>query len=460
MVTAAAYANVPVQIKTSDEAGYEKVLTVCQDSEAFTKITVVKQALDSIGLPLASETDLKISILDAPHHGILAIDEDRHTGKTKWAVWRYSATQHFIGKDRAIFLVEEKEKKYKIVVNLNIESSIEDRVSPACEKMTFDFSPITMAAVGDMMLGGSPLTILQKQGYDYPFAKTLSYFKDVDIVFGNLEGPLTFKGSSEPGKRFVFRTAPEKVSTALRKAGFTIVGLANNHTYDYGINGLYDTIDALNVAGIAYAGAGINAREARKPAILNIKGSRIAVLSYCLIIPENFYATDVEPGIAFGDEASVRADVAASKKQSDIVIVAFHWGREGTSELEDYQRKMGHVAIDAGAAAVIGSHPHVLQGIERYKDGVILYSLGNFTFGSYTKTARVSAIASLSFEFNRVSSLRLYPVNVDNFEVKLQPLPLTGKAADQVVTLLQKTSAQLGTTVVNDKGSALLQFQP
>jgi poly-gamma-glutamate synthesis protein (capsule biosynthesis protein) len=114
------------------------------------------------------------------------------------------------------------------------------------------------------------------------------------------------------------------------------------------------------------------------------------------------------------------------------------------------------VAIDAGAAAVFGHHPHILQGIEQYKDGVILYSLGNFTFGSYSKQAQVSAVAELTFDGQRVATLRLYPINVNNFEVEFQPKPLSGANAARVVEELRALSAALKTEIVNDAGTALL----
>jgi poly-gamma-glutamate synthesis protein (capsule biosynthesis protein) len=192
--------------------------------------------------------------------------------------------------------------------------------------------------------------------------------------------------------------------------------------------------------------------------ILEAAGTRVALLAYSLTLPEHFYAEANKPGTAFGHEAHVRADVTAARKQADIVLVSFHWGQEGKTTLREYQTRLGRVAIDAGAAAVIGHHPHILQGIEHYKDGVILYSLGNFTFGSYSKDAQVSAVAELTFEDNRLAALRLYPINVNNFQVGFQPKRLAGEQAGRVVEELRTLSAALKTEIVNDAGSALLQL--
>jgi len=318
--------------------------------------------------------------------------------------------------------------------------------------------PLKVIAVGDMMRDGTARAVLQANGYDYPFAEMHRFLDGAHIVVGNLEGPLTTRGTPEQDKTYVFRSPPDKVGQALRNAGFTVVSLANNHTLDFGADGLAQTIEALDAVGITHIGAGPNLKDARKPVIVETAGTRVALLAYSLTLPENFYAEANKPGTAFGHEAYVRADVQAARKQADIVLVSFHWGQEGKTMLREYQTRLGHVAIDAGAAAVFGHHPHILQGIEHYKDGVILYSLGNFTFGSYSKDAQVSAVAELTFNGPRVATLRLYPINVNNFEVEFQPKPLTGANAARVVEELRTLSAALNTDIVNDAGTAFLRL--
>ena len=318
---------------------------------------------------------------------------------------------------------------------------------------------LKIIAVGDIMLDGTARPVLSEKGYDHPFVQMRKYFDGAHVVFGNLEGPLTTRGKPEQEKTYVFRSPPDKVGQALKNAGFNVVSLANNHTLDYGAEGLAETLQALDTVGIAYAGAGMNLQDARRPVILQAAGKRVALLAYSLTLPENFYAGHKTPGTAFGHEAFVRADVEAARSQADVVLVSFHWGQEGKTTLREYQTRLGRLAIDAGAVAVIGHHPHILQGIERYKDGVILYSLGNFTFGSYSNQAKVSAVAELSFEGERLATLRLYPINVNNFEVVFQPQPLTGSAAASVVETLRVLSAELKTEIIDDGGTALLRLQ-
>ncbi|HJW81294.1 MAG TPA: CapA family protein [Acidiferrobacterales bacterium] len=338
----------------------------------------------------------------------------------------------------------------------------EPLVSPAAPEATplqpETAGPLKVIAVGDIMLDGTARPVLQANGYDYAFAEVRRFFKGAHIVIGNLEGPLTTRGAPEQDKTYVFRSPPDKVGQALRNAGFTAVSLANNHTLDFGADGLASTIEALDAVGIAHIGAGPNLKGARKPVILEAAGTRVALLAYSLTLPEHFYAEANKPGTAFGHEAHVRADVAAARNQADVVLVSFHWGQEGKTTLREYQTRLGRVAIDAGAAAVFGHHPHILQGIEHYKGGVILYSLGNFTFGSYSQQAQVSAVAELTFDGPRVAALRLYPINVNNFEVEFQPKPLAGANAARVVEELRALSAALKTEIVNDAGTALLRL--
>ncbi len=319
-------------------------------------------------------------------------------------------------------------------------------------------SELRIAAVGDIMLGGTAAPEMQKYGYDYPFEQVKTLLQQAQIVFGNLEGPLTDDGTAEQDKKYVFRSPPGKVAPALARAGFNIVSLANNHSLDYGPQGLEDTRAALTQAGIQPVGAGRNEAEARTPVYMKADGVTVAFLAYSLVFPEEFWAGPDKPGTAFGHEQNVRADVAAARHKADIVIVSFHWGQEGKTDLRDYQTLLAHAAIDAGASAVLGHHPHVLQGVERYQDGVIIYSLGNFTFGSYSKSATRSVIALLTFRDKQLRELRLVPIDVDNVEVVFQPKRLYGRDGAEVVAQLQQLSQAHGTVIENRDGSAVLKI--
>jgi poly-gamma-glutamate synthesis protein (capsule biosynthesis protein) len=313
-----------------------------------------------------------------------------------------------------------------------------------------------IAAVGDIMLGGTATPELRKYGYDYPFELTTPFLKQAQIVFGNLEGPLTAGGTSETNKQYIFRSPPDKVAPALARAGFNIVSLANNHMLDYGPQGLEDTRSALDKVGIQTVGAGRNLAEARASAIIMTQGMSVAFLAYSLTFPEEFWAGANKPGTAFGHERYVREDVAAARRRADIVVVSFHWGTEGKTELRDYQIGLARAAIDAGASVVLGHHPHILQAVERYRQGVILYSLGNFVFGSYSSTATRSMIALITFRDKQLREIRLIPINVKNAEVVFQPQPLTGPDAVEAMAQVQQLSLARGTVLEYRDDSAIL----
>src|SRR5687768_16464208 len=222
------------------------------------------------------------------------------------------------------------------------------------------------------------------------------------------------QGAPITEKEFLFRNPPEKVVPALKRAGFDIVSLANNHTLDYGAEGLSDTLAALDQYEIRHHGAGMNSTEARKPVVFEFpNGQQAGFLAYSCTFPEEFWAGLNSAGTAFCHEQHVRSDVARLTEQKvDIIVVSFHWGAERVKELRPYQPLLAHAAIDAGADLVIGHHPHILQSIEYYRDALILYSLGNFTFGSRTLNARTSAVANIAFRDGKFSKLEMTPINV------------------------------------------------
>ncbi len=326
----------------------------------------------------------------------------------------------------------------------------------ACNQQNNTLQPnsITLVAVGDIMLGGTAEEILVKNGYDYPFIKVQHILDEADIVIGNLEGPLTDLDESTLDKEYLFRSPPDLVAPALKKASFTIMSIANNHILDFDIEGMNDTIDSLKKHRIQTVGAGNNLTEARKGTILSTANGSVGFLSYSLTFPESFWATKNKAGTAFGHEKDIREDVKRLREQVDYLIVSFHWGREKSLELRPYQPRLGHAAIDAGANIVLGHHPHVLQGIEEYKDGLIIYSLGNFVFGSYSTDATNSVIARITLHKGKYYSAEFTPINVSNTEVVFQPQLLTGSAASDVIKHINSLSKELNTNLIqrNDKG--------
>jgi poly-gamma-glutamate synthesis protein (capsule biosynthesis protein) len=276
------------------------------------------------------------------------------------------------------------------------------------------------------------------------FEKVRPVTTRADLFVVNLECPFTDRGEKVP-KNFNFRARPELVA-ALVAGGVDVASLANNHLVDYGPEGLFDTINVLDTHGIAHFGAGRTLQEARAPAIVERKGIRVAFLGYFFlgdrnIEPKEVIATAAQPGVAghFNDLSvmleMVETDVRAAKQQADHVIPFFHWGREGKGTPEPYQPQLARRAIDAGASAVIGSHPHVLQGVEVYRGAPIVYSLGNFVFGgNWDPRDKRTALAELTLTKKAVKATRLIPAYSDAFpEVPVQPYLAEGEKADAVL---------------------------
>ncbi len=274
---------------------------------------------------------------------------------------------------------------------------------------------LTLMAVGDIMLGRNIADLIESEGHTAPFIHTAQMLRSADIAVGNLECPISTRGKPEP-KLYAFR-APPAAAGALAFAGFSLVNLANNHTLDYGHIALQDTLENLSARQIQTVGAGNDATKAYAPAFIEVEGLRIAFLGFVDVHPTDYdyrkwEAGPDQPGVAWAHEEQVRAGVTAAKAQADIVIVLVHNGYEIIEQVSSQQQKIAHLAIDSGASLVIGSHPHVLQRIERYHNGLIAYSMGNFVFDNFLFPPNYSAILSVELSPEGVESYELIDVIV------------------------------------------------
>lgn len=278
---------------------------------------------------------------------------------------------------------------------------------------------VTLEAVGDIMLGRTVGEQILAQGPEIVFAGVQSALDAADVRVGNLECALTDRSVSEH-KAYTLQAPPE-AAKALSLGKFDLVSLANNHAMDFGYQGLTDSQNNLKKYGIATVGAGANSAAAHAPVILERNGLRLAFLAYVEVLPEldgfdthDWNATASDPGIAWADPEQINADVAAAKLQADVVIVMLHSGFENVTSLSADQIAAAHAAIDAGAALVIGSHPHLLQTIEEYHGGLIAYSLGNFVFDNYRGISNATVILRVVLTRRGVQSHEYIPVLIEN----------------------------------------------
>ena len=261
--------------------------------------------------------------------------------------------------------------------------------------------PVTLLACGDVLLSRTVAEMIDRHGYRWPFRHVRDLVTSADLAFCNLENPASFLGRPYPGKPadVTFRAAPGALFS-LAWAGFDVVSLANNHMNDYGPAAIRETLDYLDLLGIARAGAGFDEASARAPAVLEVRGSRVAFLAYAEGIWRVLPAASERPGVALADPSRLASDIASLRKTArpDYVVVSVHWGEEHERHPRQTQRDFGRAAIDAGADLVLGHHPHVLQSLERYGEGLIVYSLGNFVFDMAAESTYDTAAIRITLE--------------------------------------------------------------
>ncbi len=240
--------------------------------------------------------------------------------------------------------------------------------------------PISIMFVGDIMLDGGPGNYVAA-GKD-PFAKCARLLTSSDLTIGNLECVLG-RGGDQVLKNYTYRAA--RNSEKYIKQYFHAVSLANNHTFDYGPDGLTECIKILKRADIGYFGAGWDSYYARRGLPMECKGRRILFLGYNDFHKENYLPTETTAGVNPLEEQSALEDIRIAKQERkfDIVIPYLHWGHEMMTQPTEAQKQLAKKMIDAGASAVIGTHSHVIQTVDVYKGAPIVYSLGNFTFDYY-----------------------------------------------------------------------------
>jgi len=304
----------------------------------------------------------------------------------------------------------------------------------------------TVVAVGDILLGRTLGVEMQRTGdYSLPF-QSIGAQLAADITFGNFEGtfceapPWLVTG-------MVFRIRPEAVKSFIA-GGFDVVSVANNHFGDGGDACMRFSLPHLRANGIAYAGAGNTYDEAHAPAILERNGVKFGFLAYTYAdrndkppsppgndstgkkIPP---AKPAPPGptIAGRNIANVRRDVAAARLQADVVIVSLHDGSEYLQRVAKETQDFAHAAIDAGAVAVLGHHPHVPQRVESYHGGWIFYSLGNFAFQQNTPPGvRHALLARLTFTEKSLTQVEALPAFIAAYA---RPRPATAEEAETIL---------------------------
>ena len=299
---------------------------------------------------------------------------------------------------------------------------------------------IILSSAGDCTIGTDPnfnissslpaVVRNNNNDYSYLFKNVSQIFKEDDITIVNLE--TTFTNAEERAdKKFTFKAPPE-FAQSLNLGHIEGVNISNNHTHDFLEKGFTDTINTLQQCKINYFGEG-------NKWVTEVKGVKFGFLGY-----QGWSANKA----LFNN---IKKDVQELKAQNCVVVINFHWGIEGQYNPNNEQKQIAHFAIDNGADLIIGHHPHVIQGIEKYKEKYICYSLGNFCFGGNSNPPdKDTFVFQEKFSFTNKSltnsTIRVVPFSVSsvNYKNDYCPTPLKGEAKDKLLEKLNKLSSNLG----------------
>ncbi len=252
----------------------------------------------------------------------------------------------------------------------------------------------SMLVVGDMMLDRNVSVLMKKNGFDFPFSKIKKFVSSFDVAVANLEGVYTDNPSIAVSQNQILRfTFDPQSLPALKESGFDVLSQANNHTNDFGIEGYKTSKTYLENAGIVPVGDYFNTTGY----FIN-KKNKVALIAFNQFAPEG--------------KDLVLEQIKEASEAGLFVIVLPHWGEEYQRDPNRNQKALAYEWIDNGADMVLGSHPHVIQTLEEYKEKLIVYSLGNFIFDQYfSKETQEGLAVSLLFNKKQVS-FELIPIDI------------------------------------------------
>jgi poly-gamma-glutamate capsule biosynthesis protein CapA/YwtB (metallophosphatase superfamily) len=312
----------------------------------------------------------------------------------------------------------------------------------------------SVLSVGDIMLGDRATKTIDREGADYPFRAVMPLLASSAVVVGNLEGPFA-RTTGREERTYSYRVDPA-LATALRRANFVAVTLANNHLTDCGRAGVLETLEVLREAGVGVVGAGVNERAAHRPFIHQIGRWRVGFLGYYW--NRRTAAGTGLAGTARDTREALAADIGALRNEVDRVVVHFHWGIPYQRDPLPEDREKARFAVDCGADVIVGHHPHVVQPFEVYRGRPIFYSVGNFTFGSANSHAEGLIVGCRFLADETIASV--YPVYVKNRDprVNYQPKVLRGAAARRALRHLVDLSGAHGRLLALQEAHAVLRI--
>lgn len=274
---------------------------------------------------------------------------------------------------------------------------------------------VRLAFVGDVMVARKMEKLLEKKGAKWAFEACKSVLDDADLAVANLESPVGEGGAKYTKKSYYFKGRKEMLD-ALAYGGFGLVSLSNNHILDYGSSVMEQTEKALDDRGIRHVGLSRPGDPPDRAEYVKIRDVTLAFLAYCSVCPESFSHNKKRPGVTMAVDRVMAPEVRLARSKADFVIVMLHWGREHRGH-NALQKKLALSLSRDGADLVIGSHPHVLQKMQRLGKGertFVAYSLGNFLFDMKCKGCHDSCILKVDLEKGKRIKARIAPISGDS----------------------------------------------
>lgn len=314
---------------------------------------------------------------------------------------------------------------------------------------------IRIGLAGDVMIGRLVNAHLDSVASSSIWGNFLPILNSMDLNLINLETALTHSQKEVP-KVFNFKADPQKVQ-ALADASIDVVNLANNHVLDYSEEGLIETLDTLDDAGIRHVGAGKNIREASEPAIIDIKEIKVGILG-CTDNEPSWLATSIKPGVKFlevGEIDSIKKNILELRSKVDLLILSIHWGPNMRERPDPESIRFAHDLVDMGVDIIHGHSAHIFQRVEEYHGRIILYDTGDFVDDYYVDPYLRN---DRSFFFiaeagkDGIVSLRLIPALIKNFQVNLA----AGDDAQEALKRMQLLSKESNTKLEKVKGELVL----
>jgi len=270
----------------------------------------------------------------------------------------------------------------------------------------------TLAFLGDVSPSRTMEAQLMRYGPAYPWGGLGTLLSGAELAVANMESTLSTRGKPM-NKVYLLRAHPRWAQMVV-EGGIDVVTLANNHALDFGDAGLDETLSTLGALNVAVVGAGRSQVEAHRPALFTLNGVRVAILGYLASRWNGSVDVPATDRLAWADPAAVQAGVRSVRSQADVVVVLLHNGAEYAGKPSSTQMQVAHAAVDAGADLVVGHHPHVTQTVERYHDGLIVYSLGDAVFDILTAPAMQGHLLRVQVTKSGLVRAELWPFWIDD----------------------------------------------